>query len=373
MEKKKCESDNSPKQISLRDAAQREQDLASMRSSLLHALSTGSEIPYKESDVVKELRQKAAESAVVVNAARAAKKEQEDKMQKNPDIKANDYCFVGRESRSESNALTKVDLIDVVAYGQISKDSDVSTFFSSLPQWNIVAKFVNSRPDCGGAEYQIIGRAFHELASERYLFGDSIDAGLELVVQRASSSNHVFKEENKIASVALPLSMTFIDSIGSGVGEIFDYDGLLGKRAKIPDLDTREKVLKCKFIYFPFNVPGLHYLLLRANFVSGTIDVYDSLPNCTGRERISQYILFVERYIESLYAEVQLPCPKLYANVVDTPRQNNGIDCGLHVIWNALALSLNRDLTALPASSAISRLRFGQSLIIGSIIPFMEG
>lgn len=267
--------------------------------------------------------------------------------------------------------------------GQVGDADDISSginhaysvkskqdFFNSLPRYSIVISF----PDNKGNDHSLSGESFHRLASGEMTTGDSLDHGIELIRKQFSSSETnpdfiQFCKENKFASVSAKISFEFQDQngrYGPRGSCTFDYDSIINGAQKVSGLESVEDVVEMKKLFFPMNIPGTHFLLLVANFVDQTLDVHDSLPECTNRT-LKSYTDFALNYIDSLFEHFQLPAQNLSVRIVRSPRQLNSVDCGMHVIWNVWKICNEEILSALPCESIRFRVVLSECFFCNTI------
>lgn len=95
--------------------------------------------------------------------------------------------------------------------------------------------------------------------------------------------------------------------------------------------ETKKEIKEKKYIYFPLTTFNSHWILMRIDTRSKTIDVYDSYH----KTDYDEYINIVKRFLSKVNGDYK----HVYHNEV--PKQTDGYNCGMFTLKNIECLVFN--------------------------------
>ena len=116
------------------------------------------------------------------------------------------------------------------------------------------------------------------------------------------------------------------------------------------NLRRKNKILGVPEIFVPINLRRAHWILLRANTVEKTITLWDSQGQFESNQL---YLRAMKQYLGDKYREIHGSLSEEWYDLwtlndesENSPRQNNGYDCGVFVMANATLLAQRIGLTS---------------------------
>ena len=144
------------------------------------------------------------------------------------------------------------------------------------------------------------------------------------------------------------------------------YDNVMRWSKNVPG----EDIFALDKIFFPVNVPNVHWACAVIFVQEKRIQYFDSLGGA-GKHYLKALLQYVKDEWESKNPGEELPDLKdwkLVSTTIDTPRQENGWDCGVFICMFADFLSLGYPLSFKQEHITQCRERIALSILQGSAI-----
>jgi len=192
-----------------------------------------------------------------------------------------------------------------------------------------------------GNEYDVISRShsdsisrknFRTLKPEKWLSDEVIHMFLHILVQSCRHKRNIYPNQTHLNIHAF--KSFFFTKLQQG--NEYSYDNV----RRFSRYVHQENIFNLSRLLIPTNVNNNHWALLDIHFESKRIEYLDSLGNPSGN-----YTTYAFRYLKDEHLnKFNSPLPDsrewtLVDNNLNTPRQENGYDCGVFVCLFAEALA----------------------------------